>query len=219
MNASERTMLHASLVLALAALTCKNADTVAPGEGVPPDLRFTILPFVLGNQWVYRDSLNTGAAVRVISYTVSVTSFRFDQGNYWWKLQNTFNPSIDSREFAARGDSIFSLQYTEAPGGLAPVLSLEYLRPPPTGTLSFQSILSGDALLRKSVSVLNQPHSVPAGAFSGCLIFAYDIGPEQYREIVAPAVGVLECDIEADSSALGPAWHREIKLIEFELAE
>jgi hypothetical protein len=188
-------------------------------DDVPPSLHAAIIPLVLGNRWLYFDTLITQTSVHAISYEVIVVSVRRDGNSYWWKLQNRFNPSIASREFMAQGDSIFSLQYADSPYGWAPIASLEYLPPPLAGTLEFRSTFSGDAGITKSVTRLNREHSTPAGTFNGCIVYMYDINPEHYQEIVVPGIGVLSCEIRADSTSSGPAWHRKIVLADYGLAE
>lgn len=203
---------------ALAMVSCDDRDTLQPATGQPPDLRFGILPLVIGNRWVYQDSLITSSSTRAITYAVSVLSVRCEGDKYWWTLQNRFNPSIDAREFMASNDSVFSLQHTDSPGGLAPVVSLEYIHPSEADTISYRSVFFGDAGVTKTVTLLHQEYSGPAGRFTGCLLYTYDINPEHYREILAPDVGVLSCEIQCDSTFMGPAWRRSITLAAYELA-
>jgi hypothetical protein len=197
--------------------SCKDRGATDPFEGPPPDLRSAILPLQIGNSWVYLDSLITPSETSIVTYTVSVHSARMEAGRYWWRLYNRFNPSIDAREFMAGGDSIYSLQYREAPTGLVGVVSLEYVLPGPADTLSFQSLYSGDAIIRKRATRVAQEVHVPAGSFLGGVLYTYDINPEHYREVVVPGVGVLSCEIRADSSAFGPPWQRSIRLTAYEL--
>jgi len=66
---------------------------------------------------------------------------------------------------------------------------------------------------------VNDEYSVSAGTFKGCIDYTFDINPEHYQEIIVPGIGVLSCEIRADSSSSGPGWHRKRVLAGYQLAE
>ena len=195
---------------------CQKENSVEP---IPARSR-QIIPLAVGNHWTYLDSLLTTSGIFINTYTVSVDSLRIEGGTRWWKLRNTFNPSIAATEFTVRNDSVFSLQHTQSVAGLVPILSLEYLRPMEAETSSYHALFDGDVLISKSVTRLIQPYPVGAGTFAGCLLYAYRIYPELYQEVLKPGIGILSCEIRADSSGLfGTAWQRKIKLVSYALVE
>jgi hypothetical protein len=194
-------------------LGCGNDDPVVP-PGTPPPL----LPLAVGNRWLYVDSMITSAGTATHADTVVVLGLRSAGATTWYELRSSFNPSIAASEFATSNDSIFSLQYTEAPGGMAPVISLEYLPPPAAGSLVYTSVFDGDALFQKSVAALHETVTVPAGSFADCAVYEYQIYPEHYREIVKPGLGVLSWELRADASVYGPAWRRTRTLTGYRVA-
>ena len=185
----------------------------------PPVTPSRLVPLGLGNYWTYVDSLVTSTGTYVDIDTVLVVAMRAEGAHTWFELQSTFSPSIGASEFMTRSDSVFSLQPTEAPGGqVAKVVSLEYIRAQDTDTSTYNSVFGGDVLLVKSVTALNQTHTVPAGSFTDCAAYDYEIFPEHYREVLKPGVGILSWDVRADSSVYGPAWSRTRVLLGYDVS-
>lgn len=205
-----RSLALSSLLGALSG--CADRGPTAPGGAPRP-----FFPLAVGNSWTYLDSLTTASGTTVRTVTVSVASLRFEQGVLWYALDHSFNPSIAASEFTAQNDSVFSLQLADAPGGPAPIRSLEYIPPPSTDTSFYHSLFDGDALVRKSATRLDGTHTVPAGKFTGCATYAYRIPPERYREVLMPGVGMLSLEIAADSSLFGPAWRFRRELVSYRL--
>lgn len=176
-----------------------------------------LIPLAVGNRWTYVDSITTGDIIQVDTITVVVESVSVRGAYTWWKLRNAFNPSIASREFTLRNDSIYSLQYTRSPGGPAPIVSLEYVRPPSLDTVIYKSLFGGDVSLMKSAAYLRNPVTVKAGIFLGCISYDYSIYPERYHEVLVPGLGVVSCEIVAPSSVYDQGWRRSIWLIDYRL--
>ena len=175
--------------------------------------------FAVGNRWTYVDSVISEGGISVDTFTVAVESVRTEGGTNWWTLRNRFNPSIAASEFMIKNDSVYSLQYTESSHGLAPIVSLEYIRPQPSDTSIYTSLFDGDVTLIKSATLLHHPYSVPAGTFSGCASYKYQIYPEHYHEILAPGVGILSCEILVEPSFDGAGWRRAMKLLDYKLVD
>lgn len=204
-----------SFVFAVCIFTCKDQGPTEHTESPRQ-----IIPLAVGNHWTYVDSIFTTSGIFINTYTVSVDSVRIEGGARWWKLRNTFNPSIAANEFTVRNDSVFSRQHTRSLTGLVPILSLEYIRPLDRETSSYHALFDGDVMITKSVTRLIQAYSVAAGTYTGCLLYTYPISPERYQEVLMPGVGILSCEIRADSSGLfGPAWQRKIKLVSYALVK
>jgi hypothetical protein len=205
-----------SLLLICVAISCQQESPTA----VVPTPSLGLFPFALGNKWKYVDSVFTASETFVDSFVVSVESTRSESGTTWCKLSHPFNPSIAATEFTIRNDSLFSLQYSESPHGIVTLSSLEYIPPLNTDTAHYQSHFDADVVITKSVARTHDSIFVPAGTFAGCAVYWYDIYPEHYREVLKPTVGILTCDIRADSTHLyGSARRRHIQLISYEVTK
>jgi hypothetical protein len=193
--------------LLLVAGGCKDTGTSITTPAEPTEFRQALIPLAVGNQWTYVDSLFTGSTVSVDTYTVLVSSFRFESGKVWWQLQERRPSStINLVEIAARNDSIFSLQYNFQ----FPVSSLDYIPPPATDTLRFYSLLGGDVVLQKSVW-LNGVYAVPAGSFDSCAVFFSLATPGGFVEVLKAKIGIVQKEIHYERS-----W-RKVSLIHYEL--
>ncbi len=202
-----------ALLFALNVYSCMGDSTVSPPFGGDK-----IIPFTVGNQWVYADSVFTQAGNFVGTYAATITNSIDTLGRSWWQVDNVFNPSIASNLFAVKGDSILSLQATESVHGMAPIVSLEYVRPTSDDTIRYEALYDGDAFVAKVASRLTQPYTVAAGVFDNCILFTYNISREHYREIVSPGIGMIALEIQADSiSRFSPAWQRRIELVDYRI--
>jgi hypothetical protein len=196
-----------STCLLLVAGGCKDSGTSITTPPEPTEFRQALIPLAVGNQWTYVDSLFTGSTVSVDSYTVIVSSFRFEGGKVWWQLQERRSSStINLVEITARHDSIFSLQYNFQ----FPVSSLDYIPPSPTDTLHFYSLVGGDVIVTKTVW-LNGTYSVPAGVFDSCAVFFSLVTPGGFKEILKPRIGIIQREIQYERS-----W-RKVTLTDFQL--
>lgn len=202
-----------ALFFALSAYSCTGDSMVGP-----PSDSDQIIPFMVGNRWTYADSLLTSSGSVTASYVVTVTDTIDTLGRKWWRIENTFNPSIASNTFAVSGDSIFSLQATESINGMAPIVSLEYVVPTDNQTSRYHATFDGDALVTKTAARMTHGYSVAAGTFDNCIVYTYDIYPEHYREIVSPGIGTIALTIQADSIPhVSPAWQRRITLTDYRI--
>jgi hypothetical protein len=186
---------------------CKEngASVTTPPE--PMEFRQALIPLAVGNEWTYVDSLFSGETVSVETYTVLVSSFRYDNARAWWQLQERrASSTINLMEIAARNDSIFSLQYNFQ----SPVSSLDYIPPSPTDTLHFYSLVGGDVIVTKTVW-LNGTYSVPAGVFDSCAVFVSLVTPGGFTEILKPRIGIIQREIQYERS-----W-RKVTLTDFQL--
>ena len=214
--------IYSLIILVLLMLNC-NRDFTPFGQSsdsdyiLPSRSSQSLIPFALGNRWTYSDSLVSDQGLWVRTFEVSVIDSRIIEARTWWRLQNAFNPSIAATEFAEVDDSTFSLQYTESPDGLKSIYSLEYILPSSTDSCNYYSLFYGDALIAKTALRLTKPYSVLAGTYSDCVLYTYKIFPEHYREILKPGIGILRCEIRADSSVWGAGWHRMITLLDYSI--
>lgn len=203
----------AALFFALSAYSCTVDSTVSP----PSDSE-QMIPLRVGNQWTYADSILTSSGNFAGSYTVTVTDRIDTLGRSWWQIDNIFNPSIASNYFTLNGNSIFSLQATKSVIGMAPILSLEYVRPTGDDTIRYQALYDGDAFITKVATRLAHQYSATAGVFDNCIVFTYDITREHYQEIVSPGIGMIALEVQADSILrVSPAWQRSIRLIDHQV--
>ncbi len=206
------TLLAASLLVFLNVSGCNEGLVVQQLES-----SHALIPLALGNRWTYVDSVNTGDLIQVDTVTAVVESVRTLGGYTWWQLRSVFNPSIGSREFSVRNDSVFSLQYTKSPAGLAGRPSLEYVKPASSDTATFTSHFGGDVTITKSAKLLRQVYASRAGVFLGAITFDYLIYPERYHEVLVPGLGVISCEIVSPPSVYGPGWSRSIQLLAYQL--
>jgi hypothetical protein len=176
--------------------------------------------FALGNRWIYVDTIISSSGTVVNLDTVSVIGLRTEGSKSWWRLQNTFNPSIAATQFLLSNDSVFSLQQTETPSGPGSIVSLEYISSPTSDTSFYHSIFDADVLILKAVTRLNAQFLTPAGSFDNCAVFMYEIYPEHYREIESPGIGILSCEVHKDSTErYGPGAHRKLTLVSYTLSQ
>ncbi len=203
----------AAFLFALSVYSCTGDSTVDPVSDSDQ-----LIPFKVGNQWTYADSVFTSSGLFVSSYTVTVTRRIDTLGGSWWQIMNAFNPSIASNIFSVNGDSIFSLQATESINGAVPIVSLEYVRPTNDDTVRYRALLDGDAVVTKVAANLKSPCSLSGGTFENCIVCTYDIFPEHYQEIVSPGTGMIALEIRADSiPRISPAWQRKIVLVDYRI--
>lgn len=185
-----------SLIVILLAYGCKDTSTSVTTPPEPVEFRQALFPLAVGNEWTYVDSLFSGQAVSVETYTLTVSTFRFENGKVWWQLQERRPSStMNLIEITARNDSIFSLQYNFE----FPVSSLDYIPPSPTDTLHFYSLFGGDVILTKSVW-LNGSYIVPAGVFDSCAVFFSLVTPGGFTEILKPRIGIVQKEIQYERS-------------------
>ena len=174
-----------ALCLVFAPLGCKDNSSIDT-PGPPGDL----FPYALGNSWTYIDSTFSQSSVSVDTITVSVISSRGFNGFTAWTLDRAYNPSMTSREFYVSGDSVYSIQQTETATGIIDYPSLEYIRPLGPDSTQFSSLIGGDVLLHKSVSLYPTVYAGSTGSFSSFLKYWYTIYPLKFTEILAPSIGV-----------------------------
>lgn len=111
-------------------------------------------------------------------------------------------------------DSVFGLQGTESVDGMASVVSLEYVKRANHDTTRYRAFFDGDVILMKAALRLSRPYYIASGTFDNCILYAYDIYPEHYREIVSPRTGMIALEIQADSiPRFSPAWQWKIELV------
>ena len=184
-NLLTTTITRIAVCLVFAFFGCKDnsgIDTpVAAGD---------LLPYAPGNSWTYIDSTFSQSGISVDTLTVSVISNREFNGFIAWRLDAAYNPSITSKEFYLSGDSVFSVQQTDHGTGIVYVPSLEYIRPRGVDSTQFSSLIGGDVMLRKNVSLFPTVFAGPTGSFSSFLKYWYTIYPLKYTEILAPSIGV-----------------------------
>lgn len=185
---------------------CEIDNTPVNPPSEPTEFRYALLPLAVGNEWTYTDSLFTSDSVSVETHTLTVSSYRFENGKVWWQIQDRrHGHTTNLVEVTARNDSIFSLQYNFQ----YPVSSLDYIPPSPTDTLRFSSLVGGDVIVQKSVW-LNGEYVVPAGSFDSCAVFFSRITPGGYTEVLKPKVGIVQKEIHYSSSL-----HRKEVLIKY----
>jgi hypothetical protein len=198
------------MIIILLPLGCKESSTSVTNPPEPVDFRQALIPLAVGNQWTYRDSLFAGDSISTETYTVRVSSFRYENDKVWWQLQQQWPVStMNLMEVTARNDSIFSLQYNFE----YPVSSLDYLPPPVTDTIRFFSLLGGDVVIEKSVWLAGE-FIVPAGSFDSCAIFFSRITPNGFTEVLKPRIGIIQKEIQYASSL-----RRKVVLTEYRLTK
>jgi hypothetical protein len=214
-----RTFLSYICLFILAACSRK-ADILPPSDITAP-LPLTkqgndLLPLAVGNQWTYVDTTEISSGISVKTIIVTIDSARFDGNRTWYRMKNRINFSVASDEFSVSNDSVFSLQQGEC---MTPcyVRSLEYIRPPDTGTINYRSVYGGDAGLPKAVTLIRQRIYVPAGYADSCAMYTYHVVDEQYKEYVYPGVGLISFYAQADSSLFGPAFDVRVHLVSYQL--
>lgn len=203
------------LVLLQTLQSCKDSS-VGPSENKLP-----LIPFALGNQWTYVDSLYTTSGILVDTFTVTIDSMRWENTTAWWRFTHWFNPSIYAREFTVRNDSIFSLQYADGGNKLVPIRALEYLYPIGKDTIFYHSLYDGDVNIDKAATASTKIVSIPSGAFSTSIVVIYDIGRELHHEVVVPVVGMVDLDITNNSTISINQWwtRRRILLLRYQLSQ
>lgn len=195
-------------IFILLPIGCKESTTSVTKLPEPVEFRQAFIPLAVGNKWTYRDSLFSGDSISTETYTIRVSSFRYDNGKVWWQLQQQWPTStMNLMEVTARNDSIFSLQYNFD----HPVSSLDYLPPPATDTLRFFSLSGGDVVIEKSVWLAGE-FIVPVGSFDSCAIFFSRITPDGFTEVLKPRIGIIQKEIQYTSSL-----RRKVVLIDYEL--
>lgn len=195
-------------IFILLPIGCKESTTSVTNPPEPVEFRQALIPLAVGNRWTYRDSLFSGDSISTETYTIRVSSFRYDNGKVWWQLQQQWPSStVNLMEVTARNDSIFSLQYNFE----YPISVLEYIPPPSTDTLRFFSLFGGDVVIEKSVWLAGE-FIVPAGSFDSCAMFFSRITPVGFTEVLKPRIGIIQKEIQYAGS-----WRRKVVLIDYEL--
>ncbi len=188
-----RSPLCTALVfLVLAFAGCKDEATSPDSRPEPVEFRNALLPFALGNQWTYVDSLFTESSVSVETYSVAVIDFRIEGDNVWWQIQDSRTPG-STIEYAVRNDSVLNLQYNFQ----HPVESLEYIPAPAADTVYFSSLVGGDVMVSKYACQASFPVTVPAGTFTGCASTGIQGG---YLEILKPQLGIIQKEVQYEGA-------------------
>ena len=149
-----------------------------------------LFPYAQGNSWTYIDSTFSQTGVSVDTFTVTVISSRAFNGATVWTLDGAYNPSMTSKEFFLSGDSVYSIQQTESGTGITLYPSLEYIRPYGSDSAEFTSLIGGDVILHKKVSLYPVVYAGPTGSFSSFLKYWYTVYPLKFTEILAPSIGM-----------------------------
>ena len=179
------TIARTAACLMFAVFGCKDNSGIDT-----PALAGDLFPYARGNSWTYIDSTFSQSGVSVDTLTISVISSREFNGFIAWTLNGAYNPSMTSREFYLSGDSVYSIQQTENATGIIDYPSLEYIRPLGTDSTEFTSLIGGDVLLYKKVSLYPTFYAGPTGSFSSFLKYWYTIYPLKFTEILAPSIGI-----------------------------
>lgn len=193
-----------------------------PGEEEPPLPPIepissnAIIPLAIGNQWTYVDSLFYEDSVEVDTYNVRIRSKRhieeddrINRNLIWWRFDGWFNPLVTPVEFAAKGDTVYSLQ--EAWGGSPPnyervLLSpIEYIIPKSSDTLSFVALTDGDGAYIKKILKKNSLISFAGEIAQNYLMIEYDLY-FTHTEIVVPKAGMVYLEVINDPQISGQDW-------------
>ncbi|MFV1884076.1 MAG: hypothetical protein ACMZ7B_06295 [Balneola sp.] len=211
-------------VLLFLLCNCSETPLETPGgktEPINPVSSNNIIPFSMGNQWTYVDSLFTTDSTFVDTLTIKIVSSRHIEDEervnkhlIWWSFNQRLNPSVTSLEFAAQGDSVFSLQ--EALGGtaenpqLVPVVSVEYLIPE-SSSMEYDATTSGDGVYIKTVSFIEDSLSMNIFSTDKFLLFSYSINWIDHEEFIIPELGIVDLILENNSPLEPKAWLKRRK--------
>ena len=161
----------------------------------PIEDRGAFLPMAKGNMWVLARTMPDTGTAASDSVGLVVTGWQHsnqDSSEVWWSLgalwarQGNEWPSRLSH--SVRGDSIYSRTIGSGGSFFETSTDLEFVFPTGSDTVRYGAFFGGDVAIQISAVRLQDPVTVPAGTFTGCVVYLYS-GDVVERIVLCPGVG------------------------------
>ena len=192
----------------------KLAASYYPDPSYEPPPMF---PIDIGDYWVYAETTWTAHDMTAGIDSIVVTDQHYDSLGEWWLLSNHLLSLGDT--IAVVGDSIYTYQCCYD-NGIDYSLYREKEYVPATDTpFTYNMILQGDLLYKRTVELLDTVIDVPAGSFAGCYAYTgLGFYIDLYQHILAPGVGFIYAESENDiTQPLTPYRKHKMALLRYRI--
>ena len=181
--------LASSTIVAMVLLFagCQSNEPIVspPPTEIPNSYSNATLPLVIGNQWVYADSVATG---EVYLYCETVSGYaQILWAGVWTITQGPVGMgAFPVSNLVVRGDTIFNFSSSDGHGRYQ-VLYIPRIAARDTAVLPPSAGQFGPT----KVYPLTHPCAVPAGTFDSCLVYEEYGPPLKVRLYFRPGVGMI----------------------------